>query len=138
MTDTYKVTLDQCKVPQARQFWSMNFLAANVPDPTDFPPHATAPGLRALDGSFRCDVCGELYDAPVTISCGHCFCSAVTFTRLLLKRMVAYHKHLQCIRVSLSNKQECPSCRKSALEVHIRPNPILDKLISDWKEARCE
>ncbi len=38
--------------------------------------------------------------------------------------------------MSLSNKQECPSCRKSTFEVHIRPNPILDKVISDWKEAR--
>jgi len=55
----------------------MNFLDADVPDPTDFPPHSTAPGLRALDGAFRCDICGELYDGPVTISCGHCFCSAV-------------------------------------------------------------
>lgn len=55
----------------------MNFLEADVPDPTDFPPQTSAPGLRALDGSFRCDICGELYDAPVTITCGHCFCSAV-------------------------------------------------------------
>lgn len=57
----------------------MNFLAADVPDPTDFPPPADAPGLRALDGSFRCDICGDLYDAPATIACGHCFCSAVRF-----------------------------------------------------------
>lgn len=56
---------------------SMNFLDADVPDPTDFPPQAEAPGLRTLDGSFRCDICGELYDAPVTIICGHCFCSVV-------------------------------------------------------------
>ncbi|KIM49499.1 hypothetical protein M413DRAFT_438683 [Hebeloma cylindrosporum] len=95
----------------------MNFLDADVPDPTDFPPHSTAPGLRALDGAFRCDICGELYDGPVTISCGHCFCSA-------------------CIRMALANKQECPSCRKSAGEAHIRPNPVLENVISSWKEAR--
>jgi hypothetical protein len=57
----------------------MNFLNSDVPDPTDFPPNAIAPGLRDLDGSFRCDICGDLYDAPVTIVCGHCFCSAVSF-----------------------------------------------------------
>ncbi|KAF9484884.1 hypothetical protein BDN70DRAFT_796760 [Pholiota conissans] len=95
----------------------MNFLDADVPDPTDFPPPATAPGLRALDGSFRCDICGELYDAPVTISCGHCFCST-------------------CIRSALATKQECPSCRKTANEGHIRPNPVLESVISSWKEAR--
>ena len=58
----------------------MNFLNSDVPDPTDFPPHAVAPGLRDLDGSFRCDICGDLYDAPVTIVCGHCFCSGVRFS----------------------------------------------------------
>ncbi|KAF9533516.1 hypothetical protein CPB83DRAFT_757682 [Crepidotus variabilis] len=89
----------------------------DVPDPTDFPVESTAPGLRSLDGSFRCDICGELYDAPVTISCGHCFCSA-------------------CIRTALANKQECPSCRKVANEAHIRSNPVLEMVISDWNKAR--
>ncbi|PPQ67673.1 hypothetical protein CVT25_012701 [Psilocybe cyanescens] len=95
----------------------MNFFSEDVPDPTDFPPQTIAPGLRTLDGSFRCDICGELYDAPVTIACGHCFCSA-------------------CIRTSFSNKQECPTCRKSTNEAHIRPNPVLESVISAWKEAR--
>ncbi|CAA7265359.1 unnamed protein product [Cyclocybe aegerita] len=95
----------------------MNYLTADVQDETDFPPRDQAPGLRGLDGSLRCDICGELYDAPVTIACGHCFCSA-------------------CIRSSLALKQECPSCRASAGEVHIRPNPILEKVISDWNDAR--
>ncbi|KDR81862.1 hypothetical protein GALMADRAFT_135257 [Galerina marginata CBS 339.88] len=97
----------------------MNFLraAADIPDPTDFPPHGKAPGLRTLDASLRCDICGELYDAPVTISCGHCFCS-------------------NCIRTSLASKQECPSCRKTANEAHIRPNPTLENVISAWKDTR--
>jgi E3 ubiquitin-protein ligase RAD18 len=58
------------------------------------------------------------------------------FTRTLL-HSDAYGM-MQCIRVSLANKQECPSCRKTASEAHIRPNPALDKVISDWKNARCE
>ncbi|KAJ3507489.1 hypothetical protein NLJ89_g6276 [Agrocybe chaxingu] len=95
----------------------MNYLTADVQDETDFPPRDQAPGLRGLDASLRCDICGELYDAPVTIACGHCFCSA-------------------CIRSSLALKQECPSCRTTAGEVHIRPNPILEKVISDWNDAR--
>jgi len=114
----------------------MDLLSADVPDPTDFPPHTVAPGLRALDGSFRCDICGDLYDAPVTISCGHCFCSAVCTFTLCCQMYCILSRAFQCIRVSLSNKQECPSCRKSTFEVHIRPNPILDKVIADWKEAR--
>ncbi|KAF9553812.1 hypothetical protein CPC08DRAFT_713433 [Agrocybe pediades] len=95
----------------------MNFLEADVPDITDFPPQEQAPGLRTLDGSFRCDICGELYDAPVTIICGHCFCSA-------------------CIRTALQTKQECPRCRKRTDEAHIRPNPALENVITSWKAAR--
>jgi E3 ubiquitin-protein ligase RAD18 len=110
-------------------------LSEFFPDQTDFPPHAVAPGLRGLDGSFRCDICGDLYDAPVTkVACGHCFCSAV---RRNLKGVLARScTCVQCIRVSLINKQECPSCRKPTLEAHIRLNPALDKVISDWKSAR--
>lgn len=36
----------------------------------------------------------------------------------------------------MSDKQECPNCRKSANEGHIRPNPIIEEVISAWKEAR--
>jgi hypothetical protein len=49
----------------------------NVQDPTDFPPPSTAPGLRALDNALRCKICQELYEAPVVLACGHCFCSLV-------------------------------------------------------------
>jgi RING-type zinc-finger len=52
----------------------------DVQDPTDFPPASTAPGLRALDSTLRCNICQELYEAPVVLTCGHCFCSLVRVT----------------------------------------------------------
>ena len=54
--------------------------STDVPDPTDFPPASTAPGLRALDSTLRCNICQELYEAPVVLTCGHCFCSLVRVT----------------------------------------------------------
>jgi len=48
-------------------------LSTNIPDPSDFP----MPDLQQLDASLRCTICGELYDAPITLACGHCFCSLV-------------------------------------------------------------
>src|ERR1700710_1592114 len=48
-------------------------LSTDIPDPSDFP----RPDLRQLDASLRCTICGELYDAPITLACGHCFCSLV-------------------------------------------------------------
>ncbi|KAF8810105.1 hypothetical protein BYT27DRAFT_7092960 [Phlegmacium glaucopus] len=93
----------------------MDFLFSDVPDPTDFP--TSAPGLRSLDGSLRCTICGDLFDAPVTLPCGHCFCSA-------------------CIRPPLAIKPECPNCRKAANEGHLRPNPVMEETVSAWNTAR--
>lgn len=34
-------------------------------------------------------------------------------------------------------KQECPVCRKSANEGHIRPMVALEEVVESWKAARC-
>ncbi|TFK72142.1 hypothetical protein BDN72DRAFT_836516 [Pluteus cervinus] len=94
------------------------FLTGDMPDdPIDFPPQSQAPGLRDLDAALRCSICGELFDGPVSLSCGHCFCSC-------------------CVRTSLSTKQECPTCRKPGNEDHIRPNPSVEEAVLAWKRAR--
>jgi E3 ubiquitin-protein ligase RAD18 len=49
-------------------------LAAEISDPSEF---AQQPRLARLDSALRCDICRDVYDAPVSISCGHCFCSLV-------------------------------------------------------------
>ena len=53
-------------------------LSLDISDATDFPDAAAAPGLRQFDDALRCSICRDLYDAPVTLQCGHCFCSAVS------------------------------------------------------------
>ncbi|KAH7910625.1 hypothetical protein BJ138DRAFT_1135919 [Hygrophoropsis aurantiaca] len=88
-------------------------LQTDIPDPSDFP----TPQLQQFDASFRCSICGELYDAPVTLNCGHCFCSL-------------------CIREHIMKEPECPSCRKPANEGHFRINPVLEEVIAAWKLAR--
>ncbi|KAL7283043.1 hypothetical protein ACG7TL_002467 [Trametes sanguinea] len=60
--------------------------ASDITDSSDFPGDADAPGLRALDDALRCDICRDFYDAPVSLSCGHTFCSVVQST---LRRNVA-------------------------------------------------
>ncbi|KAF9244235.1 hypothetical protein BU15DRAFT_42358 [Melanogaster broomeanus] len=79
-------------------------LSADIPDPTDFP----TTDLRQLDANLRCTICSELYDAPITIACGHCFCSL-------------------CIRAHITKEPECPSCRKPTAEAHFRLNPALEE-----------
>ncbi|KAF9228739.1 hypothetical protein BS17DRAFT_690320 [Gyrodon lividus] len=88
-------------------------LSASIPDPTDFP----STDLRQLDANLRCSICSEFYDAPITLACGHCFCSL-------------------CIREHIMKEPECPSCRKPTAEAHFRLNPALEEAVSAWKTAR--
>ncbi|KAI0082879.1 RING/U-box [Panus rudis PR-1116 ss-1] len=94
-----------------------DFLDQDVPDPTDFPPPDVAPGLRELDDALRCSICGELYQAPITVLCGHCFCSL-------------------CIRTSLANKPECPLCRQATNEHHFRKAQAVEDAVKAWNQAR--
>lgn len=91
----------------------------DIADPVDFPENTKAPGLRALDSALRCPICGELFDGPVTLVCGHCFCSL-------------------CIRQTLSQKQACPTCRKPDVnEGHLRVNTSMEEAVSAWKDGRA-
>ncbi|KAF8479122.1 hypothetical protein DFH94DRAFT_40849 [Russula ochroleuca] len=91
--------------------------STDVQDPTDFPPSSTAPGLRALDSALRCNICQELYEAPVVLTCGHCFCSL-------------------CARNQISVKPACPSCWKEAAISSFRINPAMEEAVTAWKDAR--
>lgn len=45
--------------------------------------------------------------------------------------------NVQCIRNSMTSKQECPVCRKSASEGQLRPIVALEDITESWKAARC-
>lgn len=89
----------------------------DVQDPTDFPPASTAPGLRALDSTLRCNICQELYEAPVVLTCGHCFCSL-------------------CARTQLGEKPTCPTCWKETTISSFRVNLAMEQAVTAWKDAR--
>ncbi|KAH9063793.1 hypothetical protein EDB83DRAFT_2383140 [Lactarius deliciosus] len=91
--------------------------STDIQDPTDFPPSSTTPGLRALDNALRCKICQELYEAPVVLTCGHCFCSL-------------------CARNQLSEKPTCPTCWKEAAISSFRVNPAMEEAVTAWKDAR--
>ncbi|KAJ6606420.1 hypothetical protein DFH09DRAFT_1120145 [Mycena vulgaris] len=90
-------------------------LAQDIPDSTDFPRQT--PFLRALDDSICCSICSRYYEGPVSLQCGHTFCS-------------------MCIRENLAIKPHCPACRQNATETHLRPNPVMEEVVAAWKLSR--
>lgn len=77
-----------------------------------------SPALATLDSSLRCDICSEIYTAPVMISvCGHTFDS-------------------RCIHEHFNVKRDCPVCHREAFVDHLIRNLVLDKLVANWKAAR--
>jgi hypothetical protein len=42
----------------------------------------------------------------------------------------------QCARGAISEKAECPACRKSAAETHLRVDPAIEEIVAAWKAAR--
>jgi hypothetical protein len=58
------------------------------------------------------------------------------FTFLPEEKNLVTTLDIQCIRNSMTSKQECPVCRKSANEGQIRPMVALEEVVESWKTAR--
>ncbi|ODN80808.1 DNA repair protein rad18 [Cryptococcus amylolentus CBS 6039] len=84
-------------------------------DPPPIPD--TYPQLQRLDKSVVCQICKEPFQAPVSIACGHSFCSS-------------------CIRSSLDVQKKCPSCNEPASEGSIRRNRALEETADAWEDCR--
>eukprot|EP00803_Ostreobium_quekettii_P003020 evm.model.scf_1106.4 EVM.evm.TU.scf_1106.4 scf_1106:24257-26263(-) len=88
---------------------------------TDWPPDR--PGLRLLDASLRCKICGELYQGPVLLTCGHAFCSSC------IRESIAY-------QVKQLSNPGCPVCRASCDETDLRAVPALREVLQHYRAER--
>ncbi|WVQ83529.1 DNA repair protein rad18 [Cryptococcus sp. DSM 104549] len=88
---------------------------SNIDDPPPFPQ--AYPQLQRLDRSVVCQICKEGFTAPVSVACGHSFCS-------------------QCIRSSLDVSKKCPSCNEPITEGSIRRNRALEEIADAWEQSR--
>jgi len=83
-------------------------------DPTDF----HSPLLQQLDSSLRCQICHELFTAPVILTnCSHTFDSL-------------------CLRNHFKLSKKCPQCQVEANEDRIRRNLVVEEMVNNWVKAR--
>ena len=67
------------------------------------PPFPTSyPQLRRLDRSVVCPICKEPFQGPVSIGCGHSFCSQVRVNVGRVSRLLTPHRHRTSAYVPLS------------------------------------
>lgn len=93
-------------------------------DPTDWKDEFGF--LRSLDAGLRCDLCFDIFTAPVSIKdCGHTFCSA-------------------CVRNAINKPGEemggrCPKCmNKNVYDSSLLPQPTLENAALQWRNARSQ
>lgn len=106
-------------------------------EPKPFPE--SQPQLRRLDKALLCPICKELFDHPVSIGCGHSFCSKVSHPRSSHEMaLLQFHLTLQCIRgyFASAKKTVCPTCSDPQTEGSIRRNRALEEMCDAWEEAR--
>ncbi|KAJ9105191.1 hypothetical protein QFC20_004326 [Naganishia adeliensis] len=75
------------------------------------------PALDRLDAALECPICKHAFEAPVSLACGHSFCS-------------------RCIRDALQERKECPVCREEAREGQVRRNRVVEELVGAWTGLR--
>ncbi|KAN0064641.1 E3 ubiquitin-protein ligase rad18 [Thecaphora frezii] len=93
----------------------------DVGDPSDWP--AGCEVVKALDSSLRCDLCFDIFTAPVSLkTCSHTFCST-------------------CIRTHInqpgSSGAFCPKCRQNkAYDSELLPVTALETTAESWRKMR--
>lgn len=61
---------------------------------------------------LRCSICKDFFNAAMSLSCSHTFCS-------------------KCIRVHLSLKSNCPACLKDVKGIYeLRNDRLLDSIVA--------
>ena len=97
-------------------------------DEFDWKPHrasrhasvrGAAKPMSEFENELVCDICCELMKGPVSLPCGHIYCS-------------------ECVRkhLSASSAGTCPNCRQPATTNDLKAVPRLAALLGLWKPVR--
>jgi hypothetical protein len=113
---------------------------------TYHPPSMSRPRPPAsrLIQALECPICKGPFVTPVSVACGHCFCSRVRFSCSPQTTIRDKHRPTrtfflfadQCIRDALSERKECPVCREGVKEAGIRRERCVEEVMGAWSDIR--
>jgi hypothetical protein len=84
-----------------------------------FPPTTLGKELNIFEENLRCPCCGEFFNNPVSLNCGHVYCSE------------CIRKHLDSV-INNNTSNSCPSCKLPSQMSHIRPDRSMAILIEAY------
>lgn len=82
-------------------------------------PHTIAGLIQRLGIELKCSICLDLYNQPVSTTCGHLFC----------RECVERH-----LRISTGQAGVCPICKKLLQRRALKPNVRIEQVVSVFKE----
>jgi hypothetical protein len=80
--------------------------------------------LQLFEDELRCEICCEFYNIPVSLNCGHVFCS------------LCIRNHLDTAINTSSLCRSCPSCKVSAESSQLKAVRVVSSLVSSWLNIR--
>jgi hypothetical protein len=91
----------------------------------DIFPETSAVGkkMNAFEEYLRCPCCGDFFDNPNSLSCGHVYCSE------------CIRKHLDSL-INTTTHDACPACKVKADAAHLRPDRAMSNLVQMYKTIR--
>ena len=94
-----------------------------ISDLSEWPKSACGGKLKALEESILCPICGEFFENPHSLKCGHSFCS------------VCIRKHLDR-SINPNTFESCPSCKEKCTTFDLRADRVLCSVVLNFKESR--
>lgn len=92
----------------------------------DWPQSGLGKKMATLEETMQCLICGDLYDNPHILGCGHSYCS------------ICIRKHLDKVLNTSHLNTQCPTCKEKAELGHLKADRPLAMVIMNYKRVRNE